>query len=189
MRRDHRWSKSSAETNLHHREPDVYVQARKSPIIQKKKKNIQSVPACRNTFLIRAILQKPVITSKAQIHYRSSFSSHVPSCTCSVMPSKPPPRTPLPNSSLGCEERGALCCFCVGAGVNRARGTRRRHTTSTGLRAARREQPVFGAVSPKIGFRSSPRLGSMCRRGLSKPLAIRLGSSHHALEPWKMFYD
>lgn len=188
MRRDHRWSKSSAETNLHHREPDVYVQARKSPIIQKKKK----YPICS---CLQEHLSYQGNSSKAGNHQQSPNSLSIRLQLSRTFlhlyrdAFKAPPRTPLPNSSLGCEERGALCCFCVGAGVNRARGTRRRHTTSTGLRAARREQPVFGAVSPKIGFRSSPRLGSMCRRGLSKPLAIRLGSSHHALEPWKMFYD
>lgn len=72
-------SKSSAETNLHHRRIDIYVQARKAQLFKKKKKKIQSVPAYRNTFLIRAILQNLAITSKAQIHYRSTFSSHIPS--------------------------------------------------------------------------------------------------------------
>lgn len=96
-------SKSSAETNLHHRKIDIYVQARKAQLFKKK---IQSVPAYRNTFLIRAILQNLAMTSKAQIHYRSTFSSHIPSTPisrCLQSPQTSSSPAWLPASAAWCE--------------------------------------------------------------------------------------
>lgn len=71
-----------------------------------KKKKIQSVPAYRNTFLIRAILQNLAITSKARIHYRSPFSSNIPSTPishCLQSPQTSSPPALLPASAAWCE--------------------------------------------------------------------------------------